>query len=266
VLIANVVAKTADAVFALPGDQFTSGTAWVGIFAYTLQIYFDFSGYSDMAIGLSKMFGFEIKENFDHPYVSRSIQEFWRRWHISLSTWFKEYLYIPLGGNRKGSARTYINLLIVFFATGLWHGASWNFVLWGMYHGAFLVLERAAGMGKVTGFKILRTFYTLLVVLSGWVIFRAETLGQAARYLKNMFSFNFGADALLYLNKELIIVFAVGILASGFIQQAHGAAVKNKIYKYCFTWARPMALSVFLFFCVLYMANNTYNPFIYFRF
>src|SRR5262249_54841805 len=141
VLIANVVARAADAIFALAPEHLSFGVAWIGVAAYALQIYFDFSGYSDMAIGLGSMFGFRFPENFDHPYVSRSITEFWRRWHLSLSSWFRDYLYIPLGGNRISPGRTYVNLVTVFFLCGLWHGASWTFVLWGMLHGAFLVLE-----------------------------------------------------------------------------------------------------------------------------
>ncbi len=266
VLIANVAAKASDGIFALPQDQFGTATAWIGIFAYTLQIYFDFSGYSDMAIGLSKMFGFELKENFNYPYVSHSIKEFWRRWHISLSTWFKEYLYIPLGGNRKGEARTYINLLIVFFTTGLWHGASWNFVVWGMYHGFFLVLERAFPLEKKLKFNFVRNTYALFVVMVGWVLFRAETLTQAMWYLKKMFSFSAGAEALVYLTNEMLLIFLIGFLASGFLQKIHLFANKNSVYRKIFYIVRPIFLCLFLFLSVLYMANNTYNPFIYFRF
>ncbi|WP_424244260.1 alginate O-acetyltransferase complex protein AlgI [Elusimicrobium posterum] len=266
VLIANVAAKTADTVFALNMAQYGTVSAWIGILAYTLQIYFDFSGYSDMAIGLSKMFGFDIKQNFNYPYISQSIKEFWRRWHISLSTWFKEYLYIPLGGNRRGAVRTYVNLLIVFFATGLWHGASWNFVVWGMYHGLFLVLERLLPIEKKLRFGFIRNFYAVFVVVVGWVFFRAENLTQAVLYLKKMFLFEKGTEGMLYLTNELLLTFIIGFIACGFIQKFHSYVLKNRVYRRFFSLLRPVFLSVFLFICILYLSNNTYNPFIYFRF
>lgn len=193
VLVANVMAQVADTMFAAPSGELNALGAWVGIIAYTLQIYFDFSGYSDMAIGLGWMFGFDFKENFRHPYASTSIREFWGRWHISLSTWFKEYLYIPLGGNRKGDARTALNKVIVFFTCGLWHGASWTFVFWGLYHGLFQLLEvyvpffkkgrRHGAVGTVVGHV-----YLLLVVIVGWVFFRAETIDQGFFWVATMFT------------------------------------------------------------------------------
>jgi alginate O-acetyltransferase complex protein AlgI len=167
VIIANIMAETADEIFGLGIEEVSTLTAWIGISAYTLQIYFDFSGYSEMAIGLGKMFGFNIPENFNRPYISTSIKEFWRRWHISLSTWFKEYLYIPLGGNRAGTLRTYRNLLVVFFLTGLWHGASWSFVIWGVFHGFFLVLERLVPIEKILHFRVLQWIYAMLAVMVG---------------------------------------------------------------------------------------------------
>ncbi|MDR0292302.1 MAG: hypothetical protein LBI01_06060 [Elusimicrobium sp.] len=266
VLIANVAAKTADAVFALSPSQYGMATAWIGILAYTLQIYFDFSGYSDMAIGLGKMFGFNIKENFDYPYISQSIKEFWRRWHISLSTWFKEYLYIPLGGNRQGAARTYINLLIVFFATGLWHGASWNFVVWGLFHGTFLVIERVVSVESILRFRFMRNAYVLFVVITGWVFFRSDTLLQAFQFLGKMFSFKSGSEGLFYLSSELIIILSVGFLAGGFFQLANTSFLKNRFYRKFLLAARPVFLCAVFFLCILYIANNTYSPFIYFRF
>lgn len=190
VLIANSMGVVADQVFTLPIENVSTGLAWIGIVAYTLQIYFDFSGYSDMAIGLGRIFGFHFLENFNYPYISQSIQEFWRRWHISLSSWFRDYLYIPLGGNRAGTWRTYFNLLLVFFLCGLWHGASWTFVIWGLYHGLFLVVER---LGLIQLLKTIPVFfrhvYTMLVVMVGWVFFRAETLDQALAYVVRMFQF-----------------------------------------------------------------------------
>src|SRR6185369_8202715 len=198
--IANVVAGPADQIFSLPPAELSPGHAWLGIACYTLQIYFDFSGYSDMAIGLGRMFGFRFPENFRWPYIANSIQEFWRRWHISLSSWFRDYLYIPLGGNRVSPARRYANLLTVFFLCGLWHGASWNFVIWGLWHGSFLVIERLRHSRNqppdhpitrlpnsgVLSWPIWPHVYTLLVVMSGWVFFRAETLPGAIAFFRAM--------------------------------------------------------------------------------
>jgi alginate O-acetyltransferase complex protein AlgI len=193
-IIANVVAVPADQIFALSGAELTPALAWLGAACYTLQIYFDFSGYSDMAVGLGKMFGFQFLENFDFPYISQSIKEFWRRWHISLSTWFRDYLYFPLGGNRRGEWRTCLNLVIVFFLCGLWHGASWTFVVWGLYHGFFLVLERTRFGGWVAGMpRLLRHGYALVVVMAGWVLFRADTFGHAITFLANMAGVSSGA-------------------------------------------------------------------------
>ncbi|MCA8923022.1 MAG: MBOAT family protein, partial [Planctomycetes bacterium] len=178
VLIANALSVPADRIFALPAEQLGLEVAWLGIACYTLQIYFDFSGYSDMAIGLGRMFGFHFLENFDYPYVSRSIREFWRRWHISLSTWFRDYLYIPLGGNQGSATRTYVNLVLVFALCGLWHGASLTFVAWGLFHGVFLVGERLAA-GKVRAPRLLQHLYVLVAVMVGWVLFRAESFAHA---------------------------------------------------------------------------------------
>src|SRR5262249_35701539 len=171
-IIANTVARVADAIFGLPVHELTSGLAWLGVLCYTLQIYFDFSGYSDMAIGLGKMFGFHFLENFNYPYIAGSLTEFWRRWHISLSRWFRDYLYIPLGGNRGTPLRTYVNLVMVFLLCGLWHGASWTFVLWGGFHGSWLVIERLGFTKALTAVpRLVAHAYTLLVVMLGWVIF-----------------------------------------------------------------------------------------------
>jgi alginate O-acetyltransferase complex protein AlgI len=183
VLVANAVAPLADHAFGLDPKALDAGTAWLGALAYTLQIYFDFGGYSNMAIGLAFMLGFTFPKNFDHPYASRSVTEFWRRWHISLSSWFRDYVYIPLGGNRAGAARTVRNLLVVFLLTGLWHGAAWNFVVWGLFHGAFLLAERF-GLGRLLA-RLPRpasTAYAILAVMFGWVLFRGEGLGHAVAY------------------------------------------------------------------------------------
>lgn len=184
VLVANSLAPLADHAFGLAPDQLTAPTAWAGLLAYSLQIYFDFCGYSNMAIGLAFMLGFTFPKNFDHPYASRSLTEFWRRWHMSLSAWFRDYVYIPLGGNRGGQGRTVRNLMIVFFLTGLWHGAAWTFVLWGLFHGSFLMLERF-GLGRVLERLPVpvRHIYALAVVMVGWVFFRAENLPAALAYL-----------------------------------------------------------------------------------
>src|SRR4051812_1626918 len=187
VLIANTVAGPADRIFSMPSAQLDAPHAWLGVLCYTLQIYFDFSGYSDMAIGLGRMFGFRFPENFRWPYIADTVQEFWRRWHISLSSWFRDYLYLPLGGNRVSPARVYRNLVIVFFLCGLWHGASWNFVVWGLFHGSFLVMERI-GLARAVRrmWTPLRHVYLLLVVMIGWVFFRADTLAGAVAFLKAM--------------------------------------------------------------------------------
>ena len=188
VVIADNVAPVADAVFALPAGELDFASSWIGAVAYALQIYFDFSGYSDMAIGMAQMFGIRFTENFHRPYASRSITEFWRRWHVTLSSWFRDYLYFPLGGNRGGTLATYRNLLIVFAATGLWHGAAWTFLCWGLFHGAFLVLERVLFRSPLQALRagIWRYAYCLPVVLLGWVLFRAETLSQAMEYWSAM--------------------------------------------------------------------------------
>jgi alginate O-acetyltransferase complex protein AlgI len=189
VLIADSVAPLADAAFT-PGTTLTSADAWIGILAYTIQIYFDFSGYSDMALGLGRMFGFRFPENFDHPYSSASVTEFWRRWHMTLSRWFRDYLYIPLGGSHGSRAATYRNLALVFLITGLWHGANWTFIAWGAYHGLWLIIERIRGRReRVKGLWLIPTrLYTLLVVMIGWVLFRAATIGDAWGYIRSMFS------------------------------------------------------------------------------
>ncbi len=188
VFLANHMGLMADAAFGMVPALSTS-EAWLGILCYTLQIYLDFSAYSDMAIGLGRVFGFHFLENFNYPYISGTMQEFWRRWHISLSSWFRDYVYIPLGGSRRGPVRTYVNLIIIFLLTGFWHGAAWSFVLWGAYHGLFLILERL-GLGRILKKlpALFRHIYTLLAVMCGWVFFRAESIGDAFLYLKCMFA------------------------------------------------------------------------------
>ena len=275
VLIANVVARAADQIFALPSEHLSFGIAWLGVLCYALQIYFDFSGYSDMALGLGSMFGFRFPENFDHPYASRSITEFWRRWHISLSSWFRDYLYIPLGGNRGSSGRTYLNLVTVFLLCGLWHGASWTFVLWGALHGAFLVLERA-GLGKqlASAPSALQRSYALLVVLLGWVFFRADNLGQALLFLRAMVGGSGlstpGYPVALYATPAVLIAGLFGALLSFPVPALAARAFDTRAPQHLPAWlTRTLAvvLTLVLFgLSAASLATHTYNPFIYFRF
>jgi alginate O-acetyltransferase complex protein AlgI len=277
-LVANVVAGPADRIFAMPPSQWSAGHAWLGIACYTLQIYFDFSGYSDMAIGLGAMFGFRFPENFRHPYVADTVQEFWRRWHVSLSSWFRDYLYVPLGGNRISPARTYVNLLVVFFLCGLWHGASWSFVVWGLFHGAFLVLERAGLASWIRRVPApLRHAYLLLVVMVGWVFFRADTLSQAASFLSAMAGLGAAQPTpyavAWYLTPELALALAAGVVGS--IPWVPAVAAWRQ--RVAASGARPLlpgvldlgataALTLLLVVSLLQVAARTYNPFIYFRF
>ena len=269
VIIANTVALIGDKIFMISPNDISTPMAWLGIICYSLQIYFDFSGYSDMAIGLGKMLGFNFKENFNYPYIAKSIQDFWRRWHISLSTWFRDYLYIPLGGNRKGHFRTYLNLIIVFFITGLWHGASWNFVIWGLFHGFFLLLERNIQINLPKKLNFLRHIYLLFVVLIGWVFFRIEDLTQALFFLRKMFSFTSGVDysPLMYLDTYSILIIAIGLFFSTplrkLISSNFNKIVKPRVFN---TLLRDVFYLVFFIFTVMELAQSTYNPFIYFRF
>lgn len=279
VLLANTFANVADTVFNSPSTSYSTGTAWIGIIAYTLQIYFDFSGYSDMAIGLGKMVGFDFKENFNYPYSARSVQDFWRRWHISLSSWFRDYLYIPLGGNRGTKWQTYRNLLIVFFMTGLWHGASWNFVIWGLYHGLFLLAERA-GLGKKIERApgILAHLYTLLIVMIGWVFFRADNLSEAVLYLKKMVGVSTISSSVTlsvdyFVDTELIITLLFGLLFvvptyKKFHEQISKLQDRSKSYSFQILFDTGYVFGLFVLFVgtVMYLAADTYNPFIYFRF
>lgn len=258
VLIANTLAQAADAAFDMAGSL-SFVAAWLGVIAYALQIYFDFSGYSDMAIGLGKLLGFRFPENFDHPYISRSVREFWRRWHLSLSTWFRDYLYIPLGGSRKGRWRTFRNLLVVFTLCGLWHGAKWSFALWGLWHGLFLCIERIPAVKRaqerLPGW--INWLYTILVVLLGWILFRADDLGMAARYATDLFSVE-GAWVTDILNLQGWIALAAGALFSIKLPQIRQNAFTETAYT-------VVALALMAV-CAVYLAGGTYNPFIYFRF
>lgn len=278
VLIANTVGQTADTIFNASSREINILSAWIGAVSYMLQIYYDFSGYSDMAIGLGKIFGFEFQENFKYPYGSVSIKEFWRRWHISLSGWFKEYLYIPLGGNRNGKIRTSINKFVVFFCTGFWHGANWTFIIWGLYHGFFSVIEEYVTFIKKIP-KIFTYIYTMLIVCIGFVIFRADTLSQAFYMLRKMFTgVSFDDCNMSFVISQLNPWF-IFMLFSGFIGMAPVKIIKEKLqyilyikelrltWKYTiiniFSYIVPVMLLVW---CIIRLSGNTYNPFIYFRF
>jgi alginate O-acetyltransferase complex protein AlgI len=275
VLIANTLGATADRIFALPAGDLTTPLAWLGIVCYTLQIYFDFSGYSDMAIGLMRMFGFRILENFNYPYISRSVREFWRRWHISLSNWFRDYLYIPLGGNRRGERRAYANLVLVFALCGLWHGASWPFVLWGAWHGLFLVIERAGLERILARIGPLTHFYTLLAVMGGWVLFRCETLTQAGHYYAALAGFASG-DPLRhplaeFLNAQVALTLVIGIVFAAPVARRLGRW-RDRVAAQPGLRARGVLAADIAWSALVYvaacamLAAGTYNPFIYFRF
>ena len=270
VLIANTMATVVDSVYSTSQGEVNILTAWVGAIGYIMQIYFDFSGYSDMAIGLGKMFGFEFKENFNYPYISTSVKEFWRRWHISLSTWFKEYLYIPLGGNRKGKARTCLNKIIVFFCTGLWHGANWTFVIWGLYHGIFLLIESYIPKIKIP--KFLKHIYLLLVVIVGFVIFRADNISQGIFMIQKMFTeFDFSSLSMSVFVEQMTPLFItsliVAIVASlplkNFVNSIVSKSEKTMTVYNSALYVISFGLLVL---CMLNLASGSYNPFIYFRF
>ena len=279
VLVANSVAVFADEAFKNPGGL-DMPTAWLGLACYTIQLYFDFSGYSDMAIGLGRMFGFTFMENFNYPYISQSIHEFWRRWHISLSSWFRDYLYIPLGGNRVAAARNTFNLTVVFLLCGLWHGASWNFLVWGAYHGVFLVTERA-GLGRVLKglWRPLRHLYAMVVIMIGWVFFRADDLAQALSYLRAMFSCSFdGFDyyTMTFVNKQLLLVLMVGVIGSAPVpallkrlrerieMRNHGLWLS--FYELnCALVVVAFVIGIFIA-SAMQLAITTYSPFIYAKF
>ena len=250
-------------------SELGAGVAWLGIICYSVQIYFDFSGYSDMAIGLGKMFGFDFCENFNYPYISTSVQGFWRRWHISLSSWFKEYVYIPLGGNRKGKVRTYVNLFIVFLLTGLWHGANYTFLLWGVFYGILLVIERLflGGLLNKNPIKIVNWIYTMFSVILLWVFFRAPDVLYAFRYIGKMFDFSAGTISIPQtINLWQWFILLMGMLFCGPMQRAFSklyAKVKDKTWFFLVDFCFQILLLVL---CVVLLINSTFNPFIYFQF
>lgn len=267
-ILANGVGMLWDSVSAQPAASLSALSAWLGVLAYAFQIYFDFSGYSDMAIGMGRMFGFQFPENFRYPYVSRSVSDFWRRWHITLSTWFREYLYIPLGGNRVCVPRNIFNLAVVWMATGLWHGASWNFLLWGAYFGAVLIAEKflyGKALSRAPGF--VGWAYTALVVLVGWVFFALDDLGRGAAYLGAMFGGGAGAvDA--YALRALLNYGAVLLLcAAASTPLASGALERLRARQPRAHSALTYALVIAGFaLCLIYVVDAGYNPFLYFRF
>lgn len=274
-ILANPMGALAQQIMGSNMSYMGASVAWLGAIAYTLQIYFDFSGYSDMAIGLGKIFGFHFPENFNYPYISKSVREFWRRWHISLSTWFKDYLYIPMGGSRRGNV--YLHLFAVFLATGLWHGAAWGFVLWGLWHGMFCILERVAGRfctkgtdknrGRGIGFikSAFSHVYTLLVVIMGWVLFNLVSVRETLSYLKVMFgitkNFFVAYSTSYYMDGKTTVLLAIAVLAcvpwKGILRIKESPAV---------VFVKRLILLILLALCFVFIITSTYNPFIYFRF
>jgi len=268
VLIANGIGQLWNEAFALMSPEMSVLTAWLGIIGYTLQIYFDFSGYSDMAIGLGKMLGFNFPENFDYPYLSKSISEFWRRWHMTLGAWFKSYVYIPLGGNRKGMGRTVFNLAVVWILTGIWHGASWNFILWGTLYGVFIIIEKLF-LGKVLEKlpNFIRWIYTMLLVILGWVLFVTPDLPTAFSYMGAMFgSTGILADSsALYLLLNYGVMLVIGIFASTDAWKIIVEKVTAKVPTVV-NWVTPIVKIAVFILSIAYLADATYNPFLYFNF
>lgn len=267
ILIANILGLCADTVYSFSLEELDPRTAWIGALAYTLQIYYDFSGYSDMAIGLGKMFGFSIQENFNYPYISASIAEFWRRWHISLGSWFREYVYIPLGGNRKGERRTFVNLIIVFFLTGLWHGADISFILWGLYHGTFQLVERLGLKKYLDRHRVFGRIYCFFVVNAGWVLFRSSHTMEAVRYLvRMMMPWRYRITTIplwKFADKRTWFIGICAVFGMGILQKCVPKKLKE-------LWTESALEAVWCAFllvlCLASTASNTYSPFIYFQF
>ena len=269
VLLANTSGMIFTEVSGLAKDNIAVMTAWLGAFAYMFQIYFDFSGYSDMAIGLGKMFGFEFNMNFNYPYVSKSITEFWRRWHISLSSWFRDYVYIPLGGNRVSKIKHIRNLLIVWFLTGLWHGAAWNFVAWGLYYGVILIIEKyllSPGLDRLP--DVVRHIYSIVLVVIGWVLFFSSSFGQAADYIRVMFgagAHGFADRESMYLLTSNLILWLILIFGSTpLVHFRYEHMLRSK--KWNTTIINSVVYAALFIVCIAYLVTETYNPFLYFRF
>lgn len=274
VLLSNSLGMLADSVFGMQTYQLAVVSTWLGILAYSLQIFFDFSGYSDMAIGLGKMFGFEFLENFNYPYISQSASEFWRRWHISLGSWFRDYVYFPLGGSRRGNVRTYINLFIVWFLTGFWHGASWTFIAWGLYFGLLIGMEKSY-LGKLLNKvpRFVRHIYLLLVVMIGWVFFRADSFSYSIEFIKNMFFMGtnviFDGVAASYINDYWFVLVLSMIFCMPIIDwfRRKIEVANDKILESNVSYVLNSVVYTGIFLIVIFkLVNSTYNPFLYFRF
>lgn len=274
VILSNQLGMVADGVFATNMANLSIAESWLGIICYTLQIYFDFSGYSDMAIGLGKMFGFDFLENFNYPYISQSVSEFWRRWHISLGSWFKDYVYIPLGGGRVSKLKVYRNLFVVWFLTGFWHGASWNFIVWGLYFGTLIALEKSfleKLLYKMP--KILRHIYLLFIVIIGWVFFRANDIGQALDFIQVMFGINsnpmINTNFKIYMIDYYYIVLAAIILSTPIVKITKSRLLKiNKdiLHSNVAYLLHGFLLTSYMFVVIIMLCSSSYNPFLYFRF
>ena len=274
VLLSNSLGMLADSVFGMQTYQLAVVSTWLGILAYSLQIFFDFSGYSDMAIGLGKMFGFEFLENFNYPYISQSASEFWRRWHISLGSWFRDYVYFPLGGSRRGNVRTYINLFIVWFLTGFWHGASWTFIAWGLYFGLLIGMEKSY-LGKLLNKvpRFVRHIYLLLVVMIGWVFFRADSFSYSIEFIKNMFFMGtnviFDGVAASYINDYWFVLVLSMIFCMPIVDwfRRKIEVANDKILESNISYVLNSVVYTGILLIVIFkLVNSTYNPFLYFRF
>jgi alginate O-acetyltransferase complex protein AlgI len=259
IILSNAMGAVADHVFGKAAGGIPAGVAWIGAIGYTFQIYYDFSGYYDMAVGLGLMFGFTFPENFNYPYISKSITEFWRRWHMSLGTWFRDYLYIPLGGNRRGKIRNIFNLLLVWTLTGLWHGAAWSFVAWGLYFGIILACEKLFLKGR--SIPVLSNIYALALIIFGWVIFRSDSLPYAFRYLGDMLSFKNGDGEAFYLISQYKFEWIAAIVFSAPISK-----LANKLPQGFRELGKPAATFALFALSVVFLLSSTFNPFIYFRF
>ena len=259
ILIANNIGSLWNEVETMGFNNISTILAWMGIIAFSLQIYFDFNGYSLMAIGLGKILGFNFPNNFNYPYESRSITEFWRRWHITLGQWFKQYVYIPLGGNRLGRARTYFNLFIVWFLTGFWHGASYNFILWGLYFFILICIEKNGLLNLLNKHKLISHIYTIFFILVGWVLFAVIDLNQIINFLKKMFIFNAGNEWIYYLRNYIITYTIAIIFSTSFLKKIYNKFVKSNIVD------TIILITIFLL-SIAYLVDSSYNPFLYFRF
>lgn len=271
VLLANNIGLLWSNVKALSPDKLSILSAWLGILAFTFQIYFDFSGYSDMAIGLGKFFGFDLMENFNYPYISKSITEFWRRWHISLGSWFREYVYIPLGGNKKGALKQYRNLFIVWFLTGFWHGANWNFIIWGLYFGILITFEKIfilKWLDKLPSF--INHIYTLIIIIVGWAIFEFENTNVMFSFIKVMFGVGpntfIDTQSIYYLYTNLFLFILAIVFSTPLPKKLFKKLIYNVKLKPFAKLIVPTIYLILIFLCTTYLVNETYNPFLYFKF